>query len=174
MKAENNSRYIKITRSEEQSDGQYLRSSIIVFEDHLEDFIHAFTDLFHSAAYLSTGYQTVMDIADEAIRSKGIKAMPSELRPREKLCSQGAASLRDDELLAILLGSGSPGETSIELAGKILSGNGGQVQGLSKASVSSLHGFRGMGMAKVCAVLAAVELGRRIGISCAVKLKVAT
>ncbi|PWS33296.1 hypothetical protein DF947_01335 [Pedobacter paludis] len=133
-----------------------------MFEDHLEEFIQAFSDLFHSAAYQGRGYQTVMDIAQECRVSRGIKAMPEELRPREKLYAHGAAALNNKELLAILLGSGSPGETAISLAQRILDGSEGSLSGLSSSSFPSLCRFKGMGLAKASSILAAVELGRRL------------
>lgn len=115
-----------------------------------------------------------MDMAEESKKSKGIKAMPQALRPRERLYTHGAQVLSDAELLAILLGSGSPGETSIALAAKILSGFGGSVAGLSECGFASLCRHKGMGFAKASAILAAVELGRRMYSAAMVKLKVAT
>lgn len=121
-RADNNSKYIQLTRSEQQKDGSYKRYCFIVFQDHFEQFISAFASLFQSGAYQERGYQTVIDIADETKEEKGIKAMPEDARPREKLFSKGAGALRNEELLAILLGSGSPGESAIELGKRILMG----------------------------------------------------
>ena len=151
-----NSNYIKLTRSEQQENGSYRRWSLVVFEDHLENFISAFSSLFHSAAYQGKGYQMVMDIAQESAQSKGIKTMPEELRPREKLYSRGAGALSDAELLAILLGAGSPGETAIGLAARILAASGGTLKGLKQSGFSTLCRFKGMGLgdaalrSKVC------------------------
>ncbi|MCX2476054.1 hypothetical protein OQZ33_17100 [Pedobacter sp. MC2016-05] len=172
--AENSSKYIKLTRSEEQPDGSYHRWSFIVFEDHLAEFIQAFAELFQSAAYQGVAFQTVKDIAHEVKKAKGIKAMAEELRPREKLAAHGAGALQDTELLAILLGSGLPGENAIDLAGKILATVGGSFNELSKSTVSSLCRIKGMGMAKACSVLAAIELGGRINVVQIPTLKIAT
>jgi len=106
----NNSHYIQFTRSEEQKDGSYKRWSFIVFQSHFEEFISAFSSLFQSAAYSGKGHQTVNELAEEARHSNRIKGMSPELRPREKLFEQGAKALSQSELLAILLGSGSPGD----------------------------------------------------------------
>ncbi|MES2458190.1 MAG: UPF0758 domain-containing protein [Bacteroidota bacterium] len=161
-RAENDSRYIQLTRSEQQPDGSYKRWSFVVFENHLEDFISAFASLFQSAAYQGRGYQTLREVAEESRVSKGIKAMPEDTRPREKLFAHGANKINNAELLAILLGSGSPGESAIELAGRILEGMGGKIHMLKSSSYSSLCSFKGMGVAKASSVLAAVELARRL------------
>ena len=46
-------------------------------------------------------------MANQEIRSKGIQDMAEEDRPRERLLRLGADKLKDSELLAILIGSGS-------------------------------------------------------------------
>ena len=160
--ADNNSKYIQLTRSEQQKDGSYKRWSFVVFQDHFEQFISAFASLFQAAAFQERGYQTVMDIAGEAKEANGIKAMPEDLRPREKLFARGGSKLSTEELLGILLGSGSPGETAVELGGRILDGYGGMAQMLKKANFSSLCRYKGMGFAKASTIMAAVELARRI------------
>jgi DNA repair protein RadC len=45
-----------------------------------------------------------------------IKDLPSEARPRERLLSNGADSLSDTELIAILLRTGVRGSSSVRLA----------------------------------------------------------
>ncbi|MGI8587187.1 MAG: RadC family protein [Chloroflexia bacterium] len=87
--------------------------------------------------------------------------MPSDDRPREKLARLGSPVLSDSELLAILFGSGSKGETVLELAGRLLREHGG-LTGLSRVSFEELCGVHGLGEAKVCQLKAALELGRRL------------
>ena len=135
--AANNSHYIQFTRSEEQKDGTYKRWSFVVFQNHFEEFISAFSSLFQSAAYCGKGYQTVKDLAEETRNSNRIKDMSPELRPREKLFEQGAKALSQSELLAILLGSGSPGESALELAERILLSKGGRLSHLKQVSFST-------------------------------------
>jgi len=161
-RADNNSRYIQLTRSEQQEDGSYKRWPFVVFEDHLPDFINAMASLFQAAAFQDQGYQTVQDMAEEFKAAKGIKAMPENTRPREKLFAKGGGKLRTEELLAILLGSGTPGESALELGKRIFDGHGGRAHLLKTCSFSSLCKFKGMGIAKASAVLAAIELARRI------------
>lgn len=161
-RADNNSRYIQFTRSEQQEDGTYKRWSFVVFENHFEEFISAFSSLFQSAAYSGKGYQTIKDMADQSRSSGRIKDLSPEMRPREKLFEQGAKALSQSELLAILLGSGSPGESALELAERILLSRGGRLKHLKQVTYPDLCRFDGMGMAKSSVVIAAMEIARRI------------
>jgi DNA repair protein RadC len=91
-----------------------------------------------------------------------IKQLPPELRPRERLLEAGPSALSDGELLGLLFGIGSREKTAVELAGEVISEAGG-LHGLYDVSVHELMRVNGIGEAKACIVLAAVELGRRIG-----------
>jgi DNA repair protein RadC len=53
-----------------------------------------------------------------------IKELPPELRPRERLLSEGPEALSGAELLAILLGTGSKEDTAVALAGQVISESG--------------------------------------------------
>lgn len=91
-----------------------------------------------------------------------IKQLPPELRPRERLLEAGPSALSDGELLGLLFGTGSREKTAVELAGEVISEAGG-LHGLYDVSVHELMRVNGIGEAKACIILAAVELGRRIG-----------
>ena len=91
-----------------------------------------------------------------------IKQLPPELRPRERLLAAGPSALSDGELLGLLFGSGSREKTTVELAQAVISEAGG-LFGLYDVSVHELMEVKGIGEAKACIILAAVELGRRIG-----------
>ena len=91
-----------------------------------------------------------------------IKQLPPELRPRERLLEAGPSTLSDGELLALLLGIGSREKTAVELAGEVISEAGG-LHGLYDVNAHELMEVNGIGEAKACIILAAVELGRRIG-----------
>ena len=67
-------------------------------------------------------------------------------RPREKLAEQGKAALGDNELLAVLLGLGAPGITSLDLANRLLADLGG-LRGLARVSPVELSRRRGVGPA---------------------------
>jgi DNA repair protein RadC len=81
-------------------------------------------------------------------------------RPREKLERIGAASLGDNELLALVLGSGSRDAGALALANALLARVGG-LYGLTRTTLSELQHVEGIGPARSAQVLAAVELGRR-------------
>lgn len=81
-------------------------------------------------------------------------------RPREKLERLGASALGDNELLALVLGSGSRAADALELANRLLRQADG-LHGLPRAGVSDLRAVAGVGRARAAQVLAAVELGRR-------------
>lgn len=81
-------------------------------------------------------------------------------RPREKLERLGAAALGDNELLAIVLGSGSRDAGALALANQVLVQADG-LYGLTRADLAELQHVAGIGPARAAQVLAAVELGRR-------------
>lgn len=82
-------------------------------------------------------------------------------RPREKLLEKGRGVLSDAELIGILIGSGSKSETAVELARRILSSVGNDLNALGKLNVAELCKFNGIGEAKAISIIAALELGRR-------------
>ena len=82
-------------------------------------------------------------------------------RPREKLEKLGASALSDAELLAILIGSGTPNESAVGLMKRILNGCNNNLNTLGKLSLSDLKQYKGIGPAKAITILAACELGKR-------------
>ena len=90
----------------------------------------------------------------------GIKELPIEQRPREKLQINGATALSDNELLSILLGSGTCRKPVPMLARDILDLLD-RTCGDSEILIEDLIRIDGMGMAKATLVCAALELGRR-------------
>ena len=89
-----------------------------------------------------------------------LQKMSPEDRPRERILTSGASTLSDAELLAVLLRTGRPGMSAIEMGQELLAERGG-LSGLLRSSVASLK-RRGLGAAKAATLLAAVELGRRL------------
>jgi len=81
-------------------------------------------------------------------------------RPREKLERLGATGLGDNELLALVFGSGSRGRDALELANRLIERAGG-LHGFTRLGVGDLRHVAGVGRARSAQVLAAVELGRR-------------
>lgn len=82
-------------------------------------------------------------------------------RPREKFMRNGAKSLSNAELLAILIGSGSTDESAVELMKRILGDCNNNLNTLGKKTIHDLTAYKGMGPAKAVTVLAACELGKR-------------
>lgn len=82
-------------------------------------------------------------------------------RPREKLLVQGASALGNAELLAVLLGSGTPGQSVIDISNALLAKSGWRLDRLFALSVADLESVEGIGPAKASIVQAAFELGRR-------------
>jgi DNA repair protein RadC len=90
--------------------------------------------------------------------SKSIHDIPEADRPREKLLRKGAAALSDQELLAVLLGKGTPGMDVMTLAAKLarlIDEKGLDVK------ADDLSQFAGVGDAKSTLILAAIEFARR-------------
>jgi DNA repair protein RadC len=81
-------------------------------------------------------------------------------RPREKLERLGPSGLGDNELLALVLGSGSRGRDALALANRLLEAADG-LHGLARVGVGDLRHVQGIGRARAAQVMAAVELGRR-------------
>lgn len=90
-----------------------------------------------------------------------IKDLPEKMRPRERLFSEGAESLSNSDLLAILLRTGTADISAVELASFLLGSTGG-LTGLMESSVHELCDIKGMGMAKAAQIKAALELGKRL------------
>ena len=82
-------------------------------------------------------------------------------QPREKLRDKGPAALSNAELLAILVGSGTPGVSAVELMQQILSDCHNNLNTLGKMSIRDLMVYKGVGEAKAITILVACELGKR-------------
>ncbi|TXK23467.1 JAB domain-containing protein [Pontibacter qinzhouensis] len=90
-----------------------------------------------------------------------IKGWAEEDRPREKLLLKGKAALSDAELIAILIGSGTPKLTAVDVAKLILAAVNNDLNELAKLSVNDLKKHKGIGEAKAISIVSALELGRR-------------
>jgi DNA repair protein RadC len=90
-----------------------------------------------------------------------IQELPDEDRPREKLLKQGAASLSDSELIAILLRTGTVGANAIDVARELLLRNQ-SLTALSRRGAKEIAAVKGIGLAKAMQLAAAFELGKRL------------
>ena len=82
-------------------------------------------------------------------------------QPREKLRDKGPQSLSNAELLAILIGSGTPGTSAVELMQDVLKDCKNNLNTLGKMTIRELCTYKGIGEAKAITILAACELGKR-------------
>ena len=82
-------------------------------------------------------------------------------RPRERLIRQGARSLSNQELIAILLGTGTKRESVLTVANRVLI-NFEKLHNLKHATLEEITEIKGIGEAKAVLLLAAIELGRRL------------
>jgi DNA repair protein RadC len=90
----------------------------------------------------------------------GLKSLPSDARPREKLLARGPSALSDAELLAILLRTGIAGKGVLQMAQELLDTFDG-IGGLLHTSADGLKAIKGLGPAKRAEVVAVLELARR-------------
>lgn len=90
-----------------------------------------------------------------------IKEIPQEERPRERLLCYGVEQLSNEELLAILLKTGTRDMSAKVLASYLLK-EMGNISELQHTSYQVLAQMKGIGRAKACTLLAAVELGKRV------------
>lgn len=90
-----------------------------------------------------------------------IKDLPTEDLPRERLLTYGAKSLSNEELLAIILRTGTVNMSVKDLATKVLSVSDG-VSNLKYMTIKKISEIKGLGVAKSATLLAALELGRRV------------
>ena len=91
-----------------------------------------------------------------------IKQWDPDDRPREKLKEKGSKALSDTEFLAIIIGSGSRGESDVELMRRILHHQKNGLMDLENISLQSLMQFKGVGLAKAIKIKAALELSSRL------------
>lgn len=89
-----------------------------------------------------------------------MKQWPADDRPREKCIQQGAESLSNAELIAILLRSGTTKYSALGIAKNLLSDSGGLLQ-LGMMTTGALSKHHGMGPAKATTLSAAFQLGAR-------------
>lgn len=82
-------------------------------------------------------------------------------RPRERLINQGPQSLSNQELIAIILRTGTKQESVLSLANRVLN-YFEKLHELKHATLEEIVSIKGIGEAKAVQLLAAIELGRRL------------
>ncbi|WP_316795364.1 UPF0758 domain-containing protein [Pedobacter agri] len=150
--------FVQLTCSEKLRDGSYQRNRVVFFERDLPLVVQALASLCHHAGHLKLAG---LKEGPEVRRERGIPSWEPDMKPRERLLAHGPLALSDSELLAMLIGSGTPRETAADLAERILKAFGG-LKGLVSASYKTLASFTGMGLAKCSAILSAIEIAMRL------------
>lgn len=109
------------------------------------------------------GNDTQLSDSNDKKTTLTLKDWALEDRPREKLITKGKKELSNAELIAILIGSGSKGQSAVDLAKEILNSNDNNLSLLSRQGIKELtKDFKGMGEAKAVTIIAALELGYRM------------
>ena len=92
-----------------------------------------------------------------------IRALNDDEKPREKALRGGMDSLSDVELLALLLGSGVPGKSVLDLSREILQDCDNRLRVLARMSIAELKKkYKGVGDAKATLLVAAMAFGSRV------------
>ena len=89
---------------------------------------------------------------------KSIKELHESDKPREKLVKKGVQSLKNDELLSVLLGSGIKGKDVRKLSREIIALMDSDFESFSLNKLCEVHG---MGLAKASQIIASIELSKR-------------
>ena len=82
-------------------------------------------------------------------------------RPGGKLREEGADSLTDGEVLAILIATGIQGKPALKIAEEILE-RFGSLEGLANQPLERLLEIKGLADVKIVRIAAAFELARRL------------
>ena len=90
-----------------------------------------------------------------------ISFQEDSLLPRERLAKEGVEALSNQELLAILLRTGTRQGSVFEIAQKVLS-NLSSLTDLKKMTLQELQSLSGIGRVKAVELQAMIELGHRI------------
>ena len=101
-------------------------------------------------------------LKEEPLRTSLIADLPEHERPRERLLKRGSESLSDTELLAIILKTGPPGYSTIDLARNLLKEVGGSLRQLAGASPAELSKVHGIGPAKAAELKAVFAIAARL------------
>ena len=108
------------------------------------------------------------------MRKCSIKDWAEDDRPREKLLQKGSGALSNAELIAILINTGTASQSAVDIAQKILSATGNDLQKLGSLSPREMVQLKikGLGEAKAIGIAASLELGIRRNVSGLKKLRI--
>ena len=108
-----------------------------------------------SENYISPGINRINNYNSFSVRD-----LPKSERPRERLIEFGAKNLSSPEILALILNTGSRGESVMMLSQKLIM-HFGSLNGIMNASIEDLKNVKGMGEAKASKLMACFEIAKR-------------
>ena len=98
------------------------------------------------------------------VMKNNLKTIPSwdqSQRPREKFLLRGAQALSTEELIAIIIGSGSKEKNAVELSREILDAADNDLSSLARFTDEDFMKFGGIGECKAVTLMAVFEISRR-------------
>ena len=99
------------------------------------------------------------------VKRNCIMELAPEERPQERMIASGPEALSDAELIGLIIRSGSRTSSAVDLGRKVLDVYQGDLRLFYKARIPELcrnRSLAGIGEAKACQIMAALELGKRI------------
>lgn len=93
-----------------------------------------------------------------------MREMPLWEKPREKMLREGVESLSTAEVIAVIIGTGTRKKSALELATEVLSMDRRGLRYLAECSPEEMRLISGLGDAKICTIIAALELGKRLAV----------
>ena len=96
------------------------------------------------------------------------KDIPVEERPRERLIMYGANNLSNEELLMIILKTGTKNYSVKEVVINLLNSSNGII-GLKNMTLNSLSNIPGIGQVKAIELMAMIELSKRMNENISIK-----
>ena len=99
--------------------------------------------------------------SENPLYRSAVREMPEEDRPRERLARLGPEALRDAELIAVLIRTGTKDMGAVRLAEELIH-QFGSLRAISQASIEEIQQVKGLGQVKAIEIKAALELGVRL------------
>lgn len=90
-----------------------------------------------------------------------IKNLDISQRPRELLLEKGVEFLSDEQLLAILIDTGTKEHNAIEIAKQLIE-YAGSLESLIRCDIDMIKNIKGIGTAKACKIIASIEFANRV------------
>ena len=92
---------------------------------------------------------------------KNIRSWEESQRPREKFLLRGAQAMSTEELIAIIIGSGTKEKNAVELSREVLDACDNDLSRMALLTFEDLRKFGGVGVCKAVSLMTVFELSRR-------------